>query len=290
MSSFKFKFGKFIFLAPSVIFVMALIIYPMFYGMGLSFFRTNLINRWDFTGFLNYKNVFKNEYFMSSIAITLKFTFIVVAGHFLIGMFFALLLNKNIKNRAIFRSILMIPWLFPEVVFGVLWKLIMSPTYGIFNYMLMKIGILSEPISWFGSVEHAFNSLCLISIWKGFPFVMLMILAGLQSIPSELYEAGELDGCNAWNSLRYITIPSIMPVITVSLILDTVNWFRQYDLVSILTSGGPNNSTMLISRFIYDKAFQSFDYGEASAMAVIVFIICCVIGFIYRKMTTVSSQ
>ncbi len=290
MSSFKSRFGKFIFLVPSVMFVLALIIYPMIYGMGLSFFNTNLINRWDFKGFLNYKNVFNNDYFMSSIIITLKYTIIVVAGHFVVGMLFALLLNKNIKNRAIFRSILMIPWLFPEIVFGVLWKWILNPTYGIFNFMLINMKILSEPTTWLGSVEHAFNALCLISIWKGFPFMMLMLLAGLQSVPTDLYEAGELDGCNRWDSLRYITIPSIMPVITVSLILDTVSWFRQYDLVSILTAGGPNNSTMLISRFIYDKAFQSFDYGEASAMAVIVFIICCVIGFIYRKMTTVNSE
>lgn len=283
MSSSQSKFTKYLFIAPALITVTVLIIYPILYGAVLSFFDTNLTTKWKFTWIKNYQYIFDNPDYVRSLWITLKFTVLVVAGHFVFGTLFAVLLNKPIRFRAVFRSILMIPWLFPEIVFGVLWKWILNPMYGVFNAILLKMHLISAPISWLGSVELAFPTMVFIAIWKGFPYLMLMELAGLQAIPSDLYEAGELDGCVGFKAFRYITLPSLMPVISVTLILDTVQWFKHFNLVSILTMGGPANSTMLVSNYIYNTAFLNFNFGEASAMATIVFIICYIIGIIYKK-------
>ncbi|MHB8063448.1 MAG: carbohydrate ABC transporter permease [Ruminiclostridium sp.] len=283
MSPSQSKYTKYLFIAPALITVLVLIIYPIIYGAALSLFNTNLTTRWDFTGPKNYKYIFENVDFIKSLLVTFKFTVIVVLGHFIFGTWFAVLLNKKLRFRAVFRSILMVPWLFPEIVFGVLWKWILNPMYGIFNSLLMQFNIIHTPISWLGSVQFAFPSMTVIAIWKGFPFLMLMVLAGLQAIPDELYEAGEIDGCAGFKAFRYITLPSVMPVLSVTLILDTVSWFKHFNLVSILTMGGPGNSTMLVSNYIYNTAFLNFNFGEASAMATIVFIICFMIGVFYKK-------
>lgn len=278
------KFTKYLFIAPAMLAVVLLIIYPILYGFTISVFDTNLMQKWNFVGINNFRYIFMGEDFTKSIGVTIKFTLIVVAGHLICGMLFANLLNKNMKGRVVFRSILMIPWLFPEIVFGALWKWILNPNYGIVNYFLMSTGLIDEPVSWLGSVEFAFPSLCFIAIWKGFPFIMLMMLAALQSIPEDLYEASEMDGCTGAKTFWYITLPQLVPVLSVTLILDTVSWFKHFNLVSILTFGGPANSTMLVSNYIYNAAFQNFNYGEAAAMSVIVFAICLAFGFLYRVM------
>lgn len=280
----KMKVTKYLFITPALLIVAALIIYPICYGTSISFFDTNLVNKWDFIGLKNYADVLKSKNFISSVLTTLKFTVIVVTGHFVLGLVFALLLNRNIKGRVIFRTILMIPWLFPEVVFGTLWKWILNPMYGIVNYILQQWGITNEPISWLGTAKYAFPSLCVIAIIKGYPYIMLMVLAGLQSVPADIYEAGELDGCSGLSKLYYLTLPSILPIIMVVLILDTVQWFKHFNLVAILTNGGPGTTTMLVSNNIYQSAFTNFDFGYASAMAVLIFFICYAIGMAYKKL------
>lgn len=276
------KFSKYLFIAPAMLAVMMLIIYPIVYGFTISVFDTNLMQKWNFVGFKNFQYIFMGPDFLKSIGVTIKFTLIAVAGHFMCGMMFATLLNKKMKGRVVFRSVLMIPWLFPEIVFGALWKWILNPNYGIVNYFLLSTGFIKEPVSWLGSVEYAFPALSFIAIWKGFPFIMLMMLAALQSIPEDLYEAGDMDGCVGFKAFWYITLPQLLPVLSVTLILDTVSWFRHFNLVSILTFGGPANSTMLVSNYIYSAAFQNFNYGEAAAMSVIVFAICFAFGCLYR--------
>ncbi len=282
MSGTQRQYAKYLFIAPAVLTVTFLIIYPICYGFMLSVYDTNLMQKWNFVGLDNFTYIFGNKDFVKSLFVSAKFTFIAVLGHFLFGLLFAIFLNKKMKGRIIFRSILMIPWLFPEIVFGALWKWILNPTYGIINYMLMNLGILNEPVSWLGSVEYAFPTLSFVAVWKGFPFLMLMLLAGLQSIPEDLYEAGEIDGCVGAQALWYITLPQLLPVLSVTLILDTVAWFKHFNLVAILTFGGPANSTMLVSNYIYNAAFNNFNYGEASAMSVVVFIICFTLGCVYQ--------
>ena len=278
------KYAWLIFVLPALLTIALLIVYPIVYGTIIGFFDTNLMNKWNFVGLDNFIEVYTGSAFLESLWVTIRFTIFVVAGHVLFGMGLALLLNRKIKMRGLFRGILMVPYLFPEIVWGVVFKWILNPMYGIINYALTSLNLINEPISWLGTAEWAFPSMCFIAILKGYPFMMLMVLAGLQSIPYDLYEAGAIDGCTGISAFRYITIPSLMPVFSVTLLLDTVAWFKHFNLASILTNGGPGTSTMLISNHVYLEAFQHFKFGEASAAAVFIFVICYIIGYLYRKM------
>lgn len=273
-----------LFFLPAAIMAGVLIIYPIFYGFYLSFFETNLINKWNFVKLDNYIDLFKNRQFINSLAVNVKYIVFVVSGHFALGTWFAILLNKNIKGRIIFRGILLLPWLIPEVVYAIIWKWIMNPQYGIANHMLMNAGIISEAHSWFGDIRLALPMVAVVSILKGFPFVVIMVMAALQTVPGELYEAAAMDGYGRIKRFLYVTLPCITPVLAVALILDTVNWFKHFTMINVMTGGGPSETTSLLSLTIYETAFEGFNFGSAGAMAVIVFFICYFIGWIYRRL------
>lgn len=279
----KDYWGGYLFTAPAGIALLLLVAYPLVYGMYLSFFDTNLVNRWDFIGIENYQDIFSNMDFVNSILLTLLFTLLVIIGHFIIGIALALLLNVNIKGIVIFRAIFVLPWLLPEVVVALLFKWLFNPLYGLFNHFLLSFNLISEPISWLGDNTFAFIAVVLVSIWKGYPLIMLMMLAGLQSIPKDLYEASKIDGASRWQEFKYITIPGLKPVLVVSLILDTVWWFKHYTMIYVMTAGGPGNATNVVSIDIFKHAFEFFEFGSAAAMAVVVFAICFLIGFVYRR-------
>jgi multiple sugar transport system permease protein len=207
-----------------------------------------------------------------------------VIGHFLIGILLASLLNLKLPGRTLFRAILLAPWLFPEVVVGLLWKWMLNSMYGIFNHFLMSAHIISEPISWLGNPSTALFAVVLVAIWKGYPLVMILVLAGLQAIPDELYEAAQIDGSSRWQSFRFITLPGLRPLLVITLILDTVWWFKHFTLIWLLTQGGPVKATNVVSIDIFKAAFESFRFGPAAAMAVIVFFICFLIGYVYRRL------
>jgi len=270
---------------PSAITLLAVSLYPLLYGIFLSFWNTNLVNRWNWVGLYYYIEYLTKPEFYDRLWLTLRFTFFVVAGHIFLGMFFATVLNKrNIKGMAFFRAIMILPWLIPEVVIGNIWKWILNPHYGLLNNLLVMLGVRgAHNLLWLSSVEMALPSVILVCIWKGYPMVMMMSLAGLQSIPDELIEAAQVDGASKWQVFRYVTVPSLLPVVTFIFIIDTVWWFKHFNLVWVLTSGGPAGATNLLSVDIYTKAFSSFQWGRASALAVLVMMICFILGAIYRK-------
>jgi multiple sugar transport system permease protein len=279
----KSQLSGYLFILPSVITLMVLVTYPLVYGGYISFFNTNLVNKWDFVGLVHYYEIFRNLEFLNTIFLTLKFTLLTVGGHLIIGLVLAILLNRKLPGQTFFRAILILPWLLPEVVVAVLWKWLFNPMYGLINYYLFKLHLVSEPVTWLSNVSVAFGAVVLVCIWKGFPMLMLMILAGLQTISEDLYEAAKIDGCTGLQSFRYITIPSLLPVLLVSLILDTVWWFKHFTMIWLLTQGGPANQSNIVSIDIYKSAFEYFDFGRAAAMAVIVLIVCSLIGYLYRR-------
>ena len=150
----------------------------------------------------------------------------------------------------------------------------------------MKLGLIAEPFTWLGDTKLALGAVIAISIFKGYPFVMVMVLSALQTVSPDLYEAAEIDGCSQYGKFWKITMPSILPVLTVAMILDTVNWFKHYTMINILTGGGPANTTSLVSVTIYKTAFGSFKFGQAGAMAVVVFFICYLFSWFYRRVTS----
>lgn len=272
----------YLFISPIVFLLVALIIYPMVYGIYISFFNTNLVNKWNFVGLKYYIDAFTTPVFYRSILLTFKFMILVVAGHFILGFILATLLNKEFWGRTFFRVVFMLPWLFPEAVIALLFTWIMNPMYGVLNSVLRSLGIISTNISWLGSKELAFPAIVFACIWKGFPLVMTMILAGLQSISEDLYEASEIDGANKWDQFKYITIPSLKPILTTVLIIDSVWWFKQYTLVYTMTAGGPGTATNLISLNIYGTAFNDLRFGMGAAWGILTFFVCYLISIVYK--------
>ena len=275
------------FILPCLLTLLALVLYPFCYGIYISFFKTNLVNKWNFVGLENFADAFADPTMYASLWVTVKFTVFVVLGHFLLGIGLALLLNREIRFRTFFRALLLLPWLFPEVVIANLWKWIFNASTGLLNSELTSLGLISEPMTWLGSVDLALPCVIFVCIWKGYPLVMIQMLAGLQSISKSLYEAATIDGANRWQCFRYVTLPGLRSTLVVTLILDTVWWFKHVTMIWVLTSGGPGSVTNTISVEIYKQAFEySGKYGYSAALAVIVFLICVLIGVLQRKVLT----
>lgn len=271
------------FIGPALLALVALVVYPLLYGVYISFFKTNLANKWDFVGLKNYISVFSDGVFVKQLGVTLKFTAIVVLAHFIIGIFLAMLLNQSRPGITFFRTILVLPWLMPEVVIALIFKLIMNPLYGLLNYGMQLLGLSEGGVSWLGDTKYAFISVVLVCIWKGYPLVMVNALAALQSVSTDIYEAAKVDGANNIQTFFRIILPSIKPVLATTLILDTVWWFKHYTIVYLMTKGGPGSDTSIVSIEIYKQAFDYFNFGKAASMSVVVFFVCLIISKLYRR-------
>ena len=271
------------FIGPALLALVALVVYPLLYGVYISFFKTNLANKWDFVGLKNYISVFSDGVFVKQLGVTLKFTAIVVLAHFITGIFLAMLLNQSRPGITFFRTILVLPWLMPEVVIALIFKWIMNPLYGLLNYGMQLLGLSEGGVSWLGDTKYAFISVVLVCIWKGYPLVMVNALAALQSVSTDIYEAAKVDGANKIQTFFRIILPSIKPVLATTLILDTVWWFKHYTIVYLMTKGGPGSDTSIVSIEIYKQAFDYFNFGKAASMSVVVFFVCLIISKLYRR-------
>jgi len=249
----------------------------------VSLFDTNLMKRWNFVGLKYYWEAITKPDFLHTLLITVEFTILVLIGIFFVGISLALLLNMKLKGRTLFRLILILPWLFPEVVVALLWKWMFDPIYGLVNHILTSLHLINEPIAWLSSTTYAMLGVVFVVIWKGYPLVLIFVLAGLQSIPEDLYEAADIDGASKWKSFLHITLPSLRPVLVTTLILETVWWFKHYTIVQLLTGGGPIDSTRVVSIDIFNLAFTDFRFGQASALGFVVFLICFLISFVFRR-------
>ena len=280
----KTKLTPYGFILPACLTILILVVYPILYGIYFSFFYTNLVNKWEFVGLRYYLQALTDTSFLHSLWMTVIFTVSVVVGHFVIGFIFASILNMDIRFRTVLRGILILPWLFPDVVIAYLFKWILNTQGGIVNELLIHFGLISDPIGWLSTSATAFPCVILVSIWKGYPLVMVQILAGIQTISTDMYEAAEIDGANMWQRFRYVTIPALKPILTTILILDTVWVFKQFTLIWLMTSGGPGSSTMVSAIEIYKNAFSYFKYGLASAQSVYILLICYLIGVVFRRL------
>ena len=269
------------YIGPAALLMIALIIYPMLYGFYLSFFNTNLVNKWNYVGLKYYQQAVTQPDFYRSVLLTFWFMILVVAGHFVLGFILATALNKKFRGRTFFRVVFLLPWLFPESVIALLFTWIMNPMYGILNSFLKSIGVISANISWLGTASLAFPSVVFACIWKGYPMIMTMILSGLQGIPADLYEAAKIDGANGWQQFLNVTVPGLRPILKTTLVLDSVWWFKQYTLVFTMTGGGPGTATNLISLNIFNTAFNDLRFGKGAAWGIIVFGICFLISRIW---------
>ncbi len=258
----------YIFLLPTVIILFLLTFYPLIYAIVISLYKIDFIKGISFfTGFDNYIRIFKDSLFWVSVRNTAVFVIITVIAEALLGLVFALFFNTDMKGKKIFRSIVLIPMLLPPITVALTWKMMYHYDYGILNYFLRCIGL--NPVQWLSSTKWALMSVVLTDIWQWTPFVFLVVLASLQSIPIELYESAKVCGAKAAQRLRYITMPLIKPGLILAVTLRTIDTFRVFDKMYTLTGGGPGNSTETITFYIYRYGFKYFETGYSAAAAII---------------------
>lgn len=266
-------------LAPTVAVLLALSIYPLAYSIVVSL--QNNEGAWALD---NFARLFSDGFFLAA----LFHTFIYSAGalilEFLIGLGLAFLLNKQIRARGFLRSTLLVPMMLPTVVVGVVWRLMFNPTFGAINGTLKRFGVETEQLTWTASPKLALFSVIAVDVWQWTPFVFLVLLAGLQAIPQEPYEAALLDGSSSWQTFRHITLPLLKPAILVALLLRTMDLLRVFDQIFILTEGGPGFATETVSLYIYRTAFRFFNFGYAAAMSFVLLAVTNVISIFYIKL------
>ena len=276
-----------ILLAAAFLLVVGVIVYPICYAVGLSFQYyklTDIVNR-HFVGLENYISVWSNETFLASLGNTVKWVGITVLCQFLFGLVLALILNTPFRGRGVIRSITLMPWVTPGVVIALMWVWIYNGNFGILNKCLTSIGILKENIPWLGSADTALYSQIATMIWQGIPFFAIMILAALQTISSDLYEAAEISGAGSWQKFIYITLPEIMPTIVTTCMLRIIWVFNNVEVLYLMTGGGPGHSSMTVSLVAYIRAQKSLDFGQGSTIAIYGTLFMILFMTIYLKLT-----
>lgn len=271
-----------IFLLPTIVAMALVIALPLLYSFVVSFFSLNLKRSGlgDFVGLGNYISALRDSYYTGSLLRTVIFALIVVAVEFLIGFGIALLLNTNVKGKSVFFSIIIIPMMITPVAVGLCWRLLLHNTLGVVNWILGMIGLNH---TWLADSATALGTVMFIDIWQQVSYMVLVLLAGLVSLPKEPYEAAAIDGASRWQTLKYLTVPMMLPTFGTCLLLRIITAFKTYDLIYVLTKGGPGVSTEVVSYNIYRTAFVNLDISKASAMSFILLIILIPLAYLTVK-------
>ncbi|MGO7275224.1 carbohydrate ABC transporter permease [Rhizobium ruizarguesonis] len=280
------KLVPYFYVSPATLLLVLLMLFPMVMVFKYSLMDGAIMKKdAEFAGVQNYLTIFENPVFWQSVVQTLYFTIMSVVFHFIIGLAFALLLNTNRVDpliRSILRVLFILPWLFTAVIIAIIWRLLLDPN-GVVNSVLMALHIINFKVEWFSSTRTAIHALTFANIWAGYPLYMVSLLAGLQGISKELYEAAGIDGANELQKFWYITIPQLMPIIISIALLDFIWTMQVFPLVWMTTGGGPIYSTEVLSTFTYKLAFSQYEFSLASASAMIILIISMSVTYFYIK-------
>jgi len=267
------------FVIPALILLSLVTVYPLVYVFYLSLYRRLLIfDISRFVGFENYLFLFRDDRFWNALKNTIYFTVTSVSLELLLGLFIAILLNRTFRFKGMMRAIILIPWAIPTVVSAKMWEWMYNTDFGVLNYLLgMKI-------NWLGSPFWAMNAAIFMDVWKTTPFVTILLMAGLQVIPQEIYRAARVDGAGIFAIFRKITLPLLKPVILVVLLFRTLDAFRVFDAIYVLTGGGPANTTETLSIYAYKVLFQTLQFGYGSALSVVIFLCIGSISIFYIRL------
>lgn len=274
--------------APTLLTLMTLVVYPIGYVVYISLHNNYWIVREpEFIEFGNYRWLIDQDIFTTILKNTFIFTGGSVLLHLTVGLGLAMLLSSEVispRARSIFRGLLIVPWLFPTVVVATVWRLMLYPG-GVINGLLSQTGVMdmAQPLNWLGEPNLALPAVLLINVWAGYPFSFLMMLAALLSVPQSLYEAAEVDGANSLQKFTGVTIPLIRPVIASVALLDAIWSFRLFDLVFLTTGGGPLNATHVLATYTYRLSFESFEFGRASALSVMLLVFTMFLTIFYFR-------
>jgi len=286
----KGKFWKtesglaFFFLLPACVFLLLFMFYPIVYVILMSFFKVNKLGDLvSFSGLANFRFMFDRPEFWQIIVRSCVWTALAVAVKTGIGLVIALLLNVDFRGRKVARSLVIIPWASSVPISAMIWQWTYNNDFGLLNHTLRTLRIFGEPPIWLAEPRPAFFANLWVDIWCGIPFMALVFLAGLQAIPQELYEAAEVDGATPLAKFRFVTLPLLSNVLTVATLLSILWTFNDFNVIYVLTGGGPGTSTDILITYIYKYAFQYLRFGPAAAMAVITFVILLTVSVLYAR-------
>jgi multiple sugar transport system permease protein len=263
---------------PAIILLLVFSLYPFFYVLGLSFTESTLARPFqEFVQFENYRRALEDTVFRTSIRNTLVYAFTATILQMLLGFALALVFYRNMRAGRYLRTLALFPFIAPPVAVAMIWRLIYEPNAGLVNHYLRLLGITRSPIAFLGDQNIALLSLIVIDVWQWTPFVFLLVLAALQSLPKEPYEAASVDGASAWQSFVHLTLPMVAPALAVIFIIRLIGAFKIFDVIYMLTNGGPGSSTQVASFYIYRVAFQQFNTGYGAALTILLLILLTVI-------------
>lgn len=286
MKLFGKKTTPYRYLAPTLALMITFLVVPICMVIGYSFVDKAVVSKTPaFVGLNNFKALFADTHFWNAVSNTIIFVVVSVVAHLIIGMIFAMLLNSKYfaaRTKTIARVIYILPWVFTASVVAILWKLMLQPS-GIVNYLLDFLPQVTRNTEWLSDQDIALAVICFINIWCGYPFYMISILAGLQGISEDLYESAAIDGATMTKSFRHITIPQLKPILISIAMLDFIWTLQSFNVIWMLTGGGPVNATETLSIYIYKLAFQKVDYSMAGTAATVLLIVCVLIAIFYVR-------
>ena len=272
------------FIAPVFAFLCAIVLFPLGHAFWTSLQRTRGLSA-TFVGVDNYQRVLTDDAFWHSLGLSAAFTGACVALHIVLGLALALLVNELRFARTALRIAFLTPWMVAPAVGATIWLWLLEPQFGVVNYLMQAAGLVRAPLAWLGEPLLAFASVVAVDVWRGVPFVMLLMAAGLQTIPREQYEAAAMDGANPWQRFRYVTLPNLRYLLVVASTLDIINTIRHYDIIGVMTAGGPAGATEVLPVLLYNTAFRGNRFGEAAAIGVLLLAIVLAFSIVHIRIT-----
>lgn len=257
-----------LFMLPAAVFLLLFLTYPLGLGVWLGFTDTRIGRDGVFIGLENYESLFSDSLFLLSVFNTLLYTIAASILKFALGLWLAMLLNQNLPFKSFFRAVILLPWVVPTVLSAIAFWWIFDAQFSVISWALIKMGLIDQNINFLGDTTNARASVIAANVWRGIPFVAISLLAGLQTIPQSLHEAATLDGANGWQRFRFITLPMLSPIIAVVMTFSVLFTFTDFQLIYVLTRGGPLNATQLMATLSFQRAIPGGQLGEGAAIAV----------------------
>lgn len=283
----KKKIAPYLYVMPVLILLLIMYGYPLIKSiiMSLQDYKLTSSGSAPFNDFANFKKMFSDTDFLLLLKNSLIYVIISVVAQFVLGLILALCLKTKFRGRGIYQSIVFLPWAFSSFVVGLMFRWSFNGEYGVVNDILMKMGIIKENVAWLGTPGLSLAVVIIAMIWMGIPFFGIMILAALQSVPDDIYEAADIDGCGMFRKFFSLTLPYIKPTIIMPVLLRTIWIFNSFDLIVIITGGGPVNYSQTLPSYMYSKAFASYDFGLASAFGVLLIVILGIYAVLFLKLS-----
>lgn len=283
------SWNNYLFILPALVFMAIFILFPIGYNLILSFQDVSVYNlkgEHHFVGLVNYIKSFQDPVFYTALRNSMVFTAVSIFFQFTIGFALALFFNTKFPGRNLFRSLMLLAWMLPVVITGTVFQWMLSGDYGVLNYFLQSLGLINEPYNWLSEGSTALLGTIVANIWMGTPFNMIILLSGLQTLPEHLYEAAKLDGANRLLQFRHITLPLMRPTILVLLMLGIINTFKVFDLIFIMTAGGPVTSSTVLPIYAYQLSFSTYEFSQGASVSMIMFAILIAVAVVYLRMTS----